>query len=134
MTSGTWQNLNQQTLFADGCNIRGRIYTLLSDLSKVSYIDILEGTIPGLLLKPGLSGMSVLTIEDIPSDSRVVSCPFSLAITPHSSKDALLTLSKLSHIKGDHLDPFTERELICTYIVMHWILDEDSNNSYLKRF
>ena len=78
------------------------------------------------------SGMSVLTTEEISCDSKVVSCPFSLAITPRSSKAALLALSEGN--SNPILDTLSEQELICTYIIMHWLLDEDLDDSYLKRF
>ena len=79
--------------------------------------------------------MSVLTTEDMSHDSKVVSCPFSLAITPQSSKVALLALSKLNNDTDDRLDTLSERELICTYIVVHWLLEEDHlDDSELKRF
>jgi hypothetical protein len=86
------------------------------------------------LFAPDVSGTSVITTEDMPSDCQVASCPFTLAITPQSSKDALLALSKPSNDNGDHLEAFTERELICTYIVTHWILEDDPDNAELKRF
>ncbi|KAF8488260.1 SET domain-containing protein [Gautieria morchelliformis] len=84
------------------------------------------------LFPPDVSGTSVLTTEDMPSDCKVASCPFTLAITPQSSKDALLALAKMSNDNGHQLDAFTERELICTYIIMHWILEEERDNAELR--
>lgn len=78
--------------------------------------------------------MSVYTTQDMPCDSKIVSCPFTLAITPDSSKHALLALSKLCNNTDDRLDTLTGRELICTYISMHWLLEEEQEHSKLKRF
>ncbi|KAL0951555.1 hypothetical protein HGRIS_008237 [Hohenbuehelia grisea] len=49
----------------------------------------------------------------------MVRCPFKLAVTPSLATSALASV---------HIEPqgWTERQLICTYICFHWILDEPS--------
>jgi hypothetical protein len=62
--------------------------------------------------------MEVHAREDVPLDSCIVSCPFSLAVTPQVSKNALVALLKSSAA----LDKWTERQLICTYLSLHWVI------------
>ncbi|KAI0632805.1 SET domain-containing protein [Trametes polyzona] len=66
------------------------------------------------------SGFNVIAASDIPADATVMSIPFSLAITPEWSKTAL---EKTLHGNEDVLGKLSERQLICTYICMHWIAD-----------
>jgi len=66
------------------------------------------------------SGLKVLARDTVPADTCIASCPFSLAITPEVSKKALLTLLK----SPDGLDKWTERQLICTYLSLHWVLGD----------
>ncbi len=71
-----------------------------------------------------VSGFSVLAASDIPADATVVSIPFSLAITPDGAKKALQeTLKGSGDAPKGELDSLSERQLICTYLCMHWIAD-----------
>ncbi|EIW56718.1 SET domain-containing protein [Trametes versicolor FP-101664 SS1] len=71
-----------------------------------------------------VSGFSILAANDIPADAAIVSIPFSLAITPEGSKDALQgTLKVSADAMQGALDSLSERQLICTYLCMHWIAD-----------
>lgn len=71
-----------------------------------------------------VSGFSILAANDIPADATVVSIPFTLAITPEGSKDALHeTLKASGDATKGALDSLSERQLICTYLCMHWIAD-----------
>ncbi|KAH9948512.1 SET domain-containing protein [Amylocystis lapponica] len=62
------------------------------------------------------SGFVLVAREDVASDTAVVSCPFSLAVTPEISKHAL---SDILHT--DDFINWSERQLICSYICMHWV-------------
>ncbi|OCH91312.1 SET domain-containing protein [Obba rivulosa] len=75
------------------------------------------------------SGFSVVAAEDIPPETTAISCPFSLAVTPELSKHALLTLFKTDHTTT--LDAWSERQLICTYLCMHWVVDSPEDSSVL---
>ncbi|GBE87482.1 SET domain-containing protein [Sparassis crispa] len=80
--------------------------------------DVLFATVP--------SGFSVIAREDIPADTTIVSCPFSLAITPELSKRALNELIRSSG-PTNTLDEWSERQLICAYICMHWVFGQSSS-------
>ncbi|OSX56701.1 hypothetical protein POSPLADRAFT_1159712, partial [Postia placenta MAD-698-R-SB12] len=71
------------------------------------------------------SGYSVIASSDLPSDTAVVSIPFSLAITPTVSRAALETLFEASAAKLA-LDGWSERQLICSYICMHWVVERNT--------
>ncbi|EJD38215.1 SET domain-containing protein [Auricularia subglabra TFB-10046 SS5] len=64
--------------------------------------------------------MSVHTSEELPPDAPVISAPFSLAITPTVAADALQRILG----PGADLNSLSERELVCTYLAMHWIAKE----------
>ena len=66
------------------------------------------------------SGFNVIASSDVPADAVVVSIPFSLAITPDVSKNALKQLLKQSE---DAFAQWSERQLECTYVALHWIVD-----------
>jgi hypothetical protein len=83
---------------------------------------------PSVQFKREPSGLSVYAQDNIPADSQIISCPFSLAITPELTKLALSTLLK----SPPALAKWTERQLICTYLCLHWVLGEgDSKPSTL---
>ncbi|TFY66560.1 hypothetical protein EVG20_g4534 [Dentipellis fragilis] len=74
-----------------------------------------------------LSGFSIVATDALEADSTIVTCPFSLAITPELSRRALLTvLEDESILRG-----WSERQLICSYIVFHWIIDTKSNPAFI---
>jgi len=70
------------------------------------------------------SGLEVLARDTVPANACIISCPFSLAITSEVSKNALLSLLK----SPPSLDKWTERQLICSYLSLHWVVgDSDSS-------
>ncbi|KAL4249755.1 hypothetical protein ABKN59_006528 [Abortiporus biennis] len=76
-------------------------------------------------------GFSVIAQNTIAKDTPVVSCPFSLAITPTVAR------TSLQHIFGqgevDAFEKWSERQLICTYLCLHILLDEsDARYTFLK--
>ncbi|TFY63912.1 hypothetical protein EVJ58_g2957 [Rhodofomes roseus] len=75
------------------------------------------------------SGYSVVARQDIPSDTAVVYCPFNLAITPDISRRAITSI--LTSTDHSSLDNWSERQLICSYICLHWILSEPSHRDIL---
>ncbi|KIJ57315.1 hypothetical protein M422DRAFT_23363 [Sphaerobolus stellatus SS14] len=74
------------------------------------------------------SGMSVKSTKEVPKDTKVVSCPFSLAITPQDCKNALSEIIDKTLLELD----WSEYQLIATYIVLHWILEEDTEGVGLQ--
>ncbi|KAF4585025.1 hypothetical protein EYR40_001858 [Pleurotus pulmonarius] len=72
--------------------------------------------------KPVDSGLAVVSLKPLPKDLNVVTCPLSLVVTPELSRDALSSL-------GLNCAGLTEKQLICTYLSMHWVLDETSHES-----
>ncbi|KAF7355622.1 SET domain-containing protein [Mycena sanguinolenta] len=78
------------------------------------------------------SGFSVVASENLPADSKIVSCPFALVIT----KDlALGSLSTLLHSTARDLANWSERQLISTYLSFHWIIgDDESSKNLLRHF
>lgn len=63
------------------------------------------------------SGYSVIAVHPLEADATIVTCPFTLAITPEQSKAAL------KNFLPDILDPWNERQLMCTYMSFHRILE-----------
>lgn len=63
-----------------------------------------------------------MSLKPLPKDLNVITCPLSLVVTPELSRDALSSL-------GLNCVGLTEKQLICTYLSMHWVLDETSHNS-----
>ena len=68
---------------------------------------------------PDSSGHKVIAGKDIPADTTIVTCPFGIAITKELATRAVLTVLKTEEIPSD----WTERQLICTYICLHWVFE-----------
>jgi len=69
---------------------------------------------PALYFTKNQAGTSVYTDEDfLDENTKVLSCPFSLAI------DFPTTHAALCSLLGIAIE-LTEREAICTYTVLHW--------------
>lgn len=69
------------------------------------------------------SGYSILANAGIPADATVVSCPFSLAITPQVAKKSLVKL-----LNGEKaLEGWSERQLLCVYLCFHGIVPADTH-------
>ena len=79
------------------------------------------------MLRTDDTGFSVKCTVHIPADTSVVTCPFDLAITLESVQDALQFYCKFS--PGASL---SERQRICTYISLHWIVADDDTR-YVNR-
>ncbi|KAI0031678.1 hypothetical protein K488DRAFT_78949 [Vararia minispora EC-137] len=72
------------------------------------------------------SGYAILARKLLPADTIVVSCPFSLIITPTVCREALSkVLGGASVLEG-----WSERQLLCCYICFHWIID-DAGGSFI---
>ncbi|EKM52323.1 uncharacterized protein PHACADRAFT_126051 [Phanerochaete carnosa HHB-10118-sp] len=85
---------------------------------------------PDVYLKPGMClhfsfGLNVVAMSNIPADVQIVSCPFSLAITPEVARRALAVVFRVDR-SSPTLAGWSERQLVCSYIVMHHILDGQS--------
>ncbi|KII86638.1 hypothetical protein PLICRDRAFT_55553 [Plicaturopsis crispa FD-325 SS-3] len=76
---------------------------------------------------PGPSGFSVVAKDALPPDTTVVSCPFSLAVTPEHARAALRGI--LGQVGAQDIDQWSERQLVCTYLVLHWIIESDPSVS-----
>ncbi|KAI5117177.1 hypothetical protein M0805_008156 [Coniferiporia weirii] len=83
----------------------------------------------GIDFVPDASGFSVHTLEDLPSDTTVVSCPFSLAITLETTCAPLESYCRLAPDKQCEL---SERQRISSYIALHWIIPEADEINLLR--
>ncbi|ELU41168.1 SET domain-containing protein [Rhizoctonia solani AG-1 IA] len=74
------------------------------------------------------AGHDVFAKNEIPAGTKVLSCPFSMAITAPQSKDALVAL-----FQGDGANPlrvidqWSERQTVCIYMILHGIWTETKN-------
>lgn len=68
------------------------------------------------------SGLGLYTEAPIAADERLISCPFSCAITPKLATEALEQLYDVStcdfKINGKDWD---EKMLIAAYVCLHWV-------------
>ncbi|KAF7352490.1 SET domain-containing protein [Mycena venus] len=88
---------------------------------------------PHVRLRKAPSGCSVVASESLPPDSKIVSCPFTLAITKESTLSALSVL--LGSPSTTRLTSWSERQLISTYLSFHWIIgDGESSKGVLAHF
>jgi hypothetical protein len=69
------------------------------------------------------SGFSVVASDDLPADSKIVSCPFTLAITKDVALQALSVLLDSPSTLKD-LTSWSERQLISVYLSFHWIVGD----------
>ncbi|KAI0742636.1 SET domain-containing protein [Daedaleopsis nitida] len=84
---------------------------------------------PDVRFEPVTSGFNVVATNEVPADTTIVSIPFALAITPELSKEALTGLLGAGK---DAFAGWSERQLECTYVCMHWVADRDSSRTLLK--
>ena len=70
-------------------------------------------------LYPEASGYKIVADEEIPVDTTIVTCPFGLVITKELATHAILAVLKTSDIPSG----WTERQLICTYVCLHWMFE-----------
>ena len=76
----------------------------------------------------GIYGLSLYTKAKLPRDSQVVSCPFNLIITANSCQNSLVELCIATDRSPKPFSSLGEREIVCAYLVLHWILFGDSLN------
>lgn len=69
-------------------------------------------------------GHRVVAAKDIPADTKVVSCPFDLVITPELSRKAVCSVLGDSSKLVKESSQWTEREWLSTYLSLHWIVEE----------
>ncbi|KAI0311446.1 SET domain-containing protein [Amylostereum chailletii] len=79
---------------------------------------------PSVRYAPDSSGFSIVTAEPVASNATIVTCPFSLAITPS------LSLRVLSDINIT-VTGWSERQLVCSYIVFHWIISPETLSVFM---
>lgn len=81
----------------------------------------------------GPAGLSVIADTELVSNTKIVTCPFALAITESLAQQALLNFldsDDLMATKG-----WTERQWIASYLCFHWINGDSSHlahRTYLK--
>ncbi|KAF8333926.1 uncharacterized protein EI90DRAFT_2915493 [Cantharellus anzutake] len=83
---------------------------------------------PSLTFVPGTRGTSVMTTAEIPTNTTVLSCPFDLAIT----YDLGIGVFKACIWEAAKIDSLSERQIVCAYIVLHWVILTD--RSELERW
>lgn len=69
---------------------------------------------------PDTFGSHIVATERLDEDTVVVECPFDLLITKSLAKDAVLDI--LQNGSANDYQHWTERQWICTYLSLHWIL------------
>lgn len=81
---------------------------------------------PSLTADEESGGLGLFTDASIPADERLISCPFSCAVTPDVAVSAI---SALYGVSEDDLvldgKPWDERMLISAYIGLHWVWAEN---------
>ncbi|KAJ7498617.1 SET domain protein [Mycena latifolia] len=77
---------------------------------------------PNVRLQKVPSGFCVVASESLPPDSKIVSCPFTLAITKDVALSALSTLLGAPAISD--LNTWSERQLISSYLCFHSIIED----------
>ncbi|KAJ7129347.1 SET domain-containing protein [Mycena epipterygia] len=76
------------------------------------------------------SGFCVVASESLPPDSKIVSCPFTLAITKDVGLNALtVLLGGSTAIFDPPLTAWSERQLISSYLCFHWIIGDDTSST-----
>ncbi|KAJ7631765.1 hypothetical protein B0H17DRAFT_1108721 [Mycena rosella] len=88
---------------------------------------------PHIRLQKVPSGFCVVASESLPPDSKIVSCPFTLAITKPVALNALSGL--LGPQANSELATWTERQLISVYLSFHRIPSSPhilAHNPYVK--
>lgn len=82
-----------------------------------------------------VTGSGAFATATIPSDARLVSCPFELAVTSQRAKDALCSLLGIGEASlvwpvGTALEgqKFNHRMLIGAYLGLHWVYLEDKGS------
>lgn len=74
---------------------------------------------PDAQFQPDASGYKVIAEKDIPGDTTIVTCPFGMIVTKEVATRAILSVLKTKEVPSE----WTERQLICTYICLHWVFE-----------
>ncbi|KDQ15519.1 hypothetical protein BOTBODRAFT_31834 [Botryobasidium botryosum FD-172 SS1] len=74
---------------------------------------------PSLVFVEDTHGTSAYATEDIDPEETIVSCPFSLAITPEIARYGI---AQSFNTGAPDTSQWNERQTICTYLVMHWVM------------
>ncbi|KAH9983192.1 hypothetical protein BJV74DRAFT_851425 [Russula compacta] len=85
---------------------------------------------PGVRYSSVPSGLSIQSSEAIAPDATIVTCPFSIIITPLSCRGALLPILKDASGTASMLERWTERQSIIVYLCLHWILISGPDGTY----
>ncbi|KDR84012.1 hypothetical protein GALMADRAFT_56376 [Galerina marginata CBS 339.88] len=94
--------------------------------------DCAGGFHPNTRFNEDHSGSHIVTTDDLEKDFTVVSCPFRLVISQALAKRAVMNiLGGLEDLKNVQ---WSERQWICTYISLHWIVGPEENMDYLAHF
>ena len=65
------------------------------------------------------SGYTIVAEKDIPPDTTIVTCPFGLVVTKELATRAISAVIKTGDLPSD----WTERQLVCTYVCLHWVFE-----------
>ena len=99
-------------LFPPPCAIQtgcaSALSTAVSSLSDVASLQC-----------PDASGYRIVADKEIQTDSTIVICPFELAITKELATHAASVVLNTNEIPSG----WTERQLICTYVCLHWVFE-----------
>lgn len=95
----------------------------------------LPGTLPQLpysreLTTDSSSGLGIYTTTHISADERLISCPFSLAITPALATSAIVSVTGVA--ESDLVyngKPWSERMLAAVYVGLHWIYSDKKDTT-----
>jgi len=68
---------------------------------------------------PETSGYKIVADKEIPIDTTIVTCPFGLVITKELATRAVLAVLKTNDVPSE----WTERQLVCTYVCLHWVFE-----------
>jgi len=74
---------------------------------------------PDAQFQPDSSGYKVIAEKEIPPDTTIVTCPFEMVITKELATRAISPVLNTEGVPSD----WTERQLICTYICLHWLFE-----------
>ncbi|KAJ1302690.1 hypothetical protein OPQ81_003006 [Rhizoctonia solani] len=84
---------------------------------------------PSLRFVQSSGGHDVYATSQISPNTKLLSCPFNMAITAPQSKGALLTLFQGDHIDVSHiLEQWNERQIVCVYMALHRIWQDVKNS------
>ncbi|EIW76691.1 SET domain-containing protein [Coniophora puteana RWD-64-598 SS2] len=90
-------------------------------------IDIVTTIEQPYVSQSGESGCSAIAQANLPPDVSVATIPASLVVTPSLARGAIYSLTS-SH----SLESWSERQLICTYICLHWLYPDENRPACLR--